>query len=227
MPDPVLVFDLDDTLYPERQFAISGFRAAAAWARAELGIEGLAEEMTRLLDEGHLGELFALALTQRMPGHRPEHLAELRRTYRDHDPVLELFEDAVWALPRFAAASKLGLITDGTHTMQAKKVEALGIAAHFQTIVYTDALGGRGFAKPHPLSFELVERALASAGDRVVYIGDNPAKDFVAPNAKGWTSVMVARVGVRRIHAAATTAQGGAPRHVITSLRELPEVLGL
>jgi len=34
----VLVFDLDDTLYPERQFALSGFTAAGRWAEAELGI---------------------------------------------------------------------------------------------------------------------------------------------------------------------------------------------
>ena len=51
----VLVFDLDDTLYPERQFALSGFAAAGRWAEAELGIAGLAADMTRLLDGGHLG----------------------------------------------------------------------------------------------------------------------------------------------------------------------------
>ncbi len=58
MSDLVLVFDLDDTLYPEREFALSGFRAAGRWAAAELGIDGLAAEMTRLLDDGHLGKLF-------------------------------------------------------------------------------------------------------------------------------------------------------------------------
>ena len=47
----VLVFDLDDTLYPERDFALSGFKAAERWASAELGLApGLAREMTRLLD---------------------------------------------------------------------------------------------------------------------------------------------------------------------------------
>jgi len=53
--DLVLVFDLDDTLYPERQFALSGFAAAGSWAEAELGIAGLAADMTRLLAPG--GEL--------------------------------------------------------------------------------------------------------------------------------------------------------------------------
>ena len=159
----VLVFDLDDTLYPERQFAIS-FKAAERWAAAELGVEGLAAHMTRLLDDGHLGELFHLALAAKLPEHQPEHLAGLLEAYRNHEPELDLFDDAGWALAHFAGRAKLGLITDGTHHVQAKKVAALGIAPHFHEVVYTHALGGRAFSKPHPQSYELVERALGWEG---------------------------------------------------------------
>ena len=149
--------------------------------------------MTRLLDGGHLGELFRIALAERLPGHRPEHLAGLLEAYRNHEPALALFDDASWALGHFAARAKLGLITDGTHHVQAKKVAALGIAPHFQEIVYTHALGGRAFSKPHPRSYEMIEQALAAEGSRLVYVGDNPSKDFIVPNARGWTSVMVER----------------------------------
>jgi putative hydrolase of the HAD superfamily len=222
----VLVFDLDDTLYPERQFALSGFAAAGRWAEAELGVAGLAADMTRLLDQGHLGQLFRIALAERLPNHGPEHLTGLLEAYRDHEPELALFDDASWALAHFGARAKLGLITDGTHRVQAKKVAALGIAAHFQEIVFTDALGGRSFSKPHPKSYEMVEQALASEGRRLVYVGDNPAKDFVVPNARGWTSVMVHRPDTDRIHAGAQAAAGGAPHHTIASLTELPALLG-
>jgi putative hydrolase of the HAD superfamily len=222
----VLVFDLDDTLYPERQFALSGFAAAANWAEAELGIAGLAADMTRLLDRGHLGELFRIALTERLPEHRPEHLAGLLEAYRNHEPQLALFDDASWALRHFSGQAKLGLITDGTHHVQAKKVKALGIAPHFQEIVYTHALGGRAFSKPHPMSYEKVEQALAAKGGRLVYVGDNPSKDFIVPNARGWTSIMVERHQSRRIHAGAQVAAGGAPQHTIASLTELPGLLG-
>ena len=222
----VLVFDLDDTLYPERQFAVSGFAAAGRWAELELGVTGLAAEMTRLLDGGHLGELFGIALAERKPDHAPEHLTGLLEAYRNHEPAIELFEDAGWALGHFAPQAKLGLITDGTHHVQARKVEALGIAPHFQEIVYTHALGGRSFSKPHPRSYELVEQALAAQGSRLVYVGDNPSKDFVVPNARGWTSVMVERPQTPRIHAGAQVAAGGAPQHTIGSLTELPGLLG-
>jgi putative hydrolase of the HAD superfamily len=222
----VLVFDLDDTLYPERQFALSGFAAAGRWAETELGVAGLAADMTRLLDGGHLGELFRIALAERLPGHQPEHLTGLLEAYRNHEPELALFDDAGWALAHFAGQAKLGLITDGTHHVQAKKVAALGIAHHFQEIVYTHALGGRAFSKPHPMSYEIVEQALATKGSRLVYVGDNPSKDFIVPNARGWTSVMVERPQSRRIHAGAPVAAGGTPQHTIASLTELQDLLG-
>jgi putative hydrolase of the HAD superfamily len=223
----VLVFDLDDTLYAERQFALCGFRAAAAWAKAELGLDGLDADMTRLLDAGHLGRLFALALEERLPGrHAPEHVKSLIAAYRACEPELTLFDDARWALDHYAGGGPLGLITDGTHAMQLKKVRALTLEQHFKEIVYTDLLGkGRAFAKPHPRSFEMMELALADPGGRYVYVGDNPAKDFVAPNARGWITVQVVREGA--IHDATRAVSGGAPRHTITALTELPGVLGI
>ncbi len=33
-----IVLDLDDTLYPEKEFVLSGFRAVSAWAELNLGI---------------------------------------------------------------------------------------------------------------------------------------------------------------------------------------------
>ncbi|HKD57591.1 MAG TPA: HAD family hydrolase [Hyphomicrobiaceae bacterium] len=226
MSELILVFDLDDTLYPERQFALSGFAAAGRWAEAELGVTGLAVDMARLLDEGYLGELFRIALAGKLPHHTPEQLTGLIGAYRDHDPELSLFDDAAWALHRFANA-KLGLITDGTHRMQERKVTALGIAARFREIVYTHALGGRQYSKPHPRSYEMIEAALGGRGDRLVYIGDNPAKDFIVPNERGWISIMVERPEFPRIHARAKVAPGGAPQHTVASLTELPALLGL
>ena len=225
MRDCIVVFDLDDTLYPERQFALSGFQAVDRWAAGTLGVEGLAVEMTRLLDDGHLGQIFAMALKGKLPDHTQEHLEALREAYRTHEPQLTLFDDAAWALTHFGAQTKLGLITDGTHAMQEKKVAALGIAPRFQEIVYTHALGGRAFSKPHPQSYERVEQALGGEGARLVYVGDNPSKDFIVPNARGWISVMVHRPGHKRIHAAAKVAEGGAPQHTIASLTELPALL--
>ena len=221
----IVVFDMDDTLYAERDFAHAGFAAAGRWAETTLGIQGLGADMTRLFGEGQLGKLFATALAAKFPEHTAEHVRQLHEAYRHATPQLELFDDARFALDHYGARGPLGLITDGTLAMQQRKLAGLRIASHFAHVVFTDALGvGRQYFKPHPRAYEMTAAAIGRPGDRFAYIGDNPAKDFVAPNALGWTTVQVLRDG--GIHDAGRVVAGGTPRHVVTSLRELPRVLG-
>ena len=218
-----VVFDLDDTLYAEREFAYSGFRAVGRWAHASWGLEGLAEDMTRLLDDGHLGALFKMSFEKHRPEHSPEEFALMREIYRTHEPEISLFDDAHWALEHFAQQGPIGLITDGTTEMQAAKVKALAIADSFEEIIYTHEGGGRDFHKPHPWSYERMETAIGQPGDRFVYVGDNASKDFLTPNARGWLSVQVQREG--SIHDQNRVADGGEPDHVIRSLHELERIL--
>lgn len=226
MPRLHVVFDLDDTLYPERQFAVSGFRAAARWASATFSIPDVSDEMIAMLDAGLLGRIFPTILERHAPGHTPEHVKAFHHAYRTCDPDLALFEDARTALAHYEAQGPIGLITDGTHTMQQRKVRALALEPRFAHIVYTDALGpDRAYFKPHPRPFEVMIAALGGPGDRFAYVGDNPRKDFLAPNALGWTTVQVLRDG--GIHDPHHVVDGGAPQHRIAALTELPDLLGV
>jgi len=221
-----VIFDLDDTLYPERSFAHAGFEEAGLWAEKEWGVKGLGQDMRRMFDEGYLGKLFPMALKARIPDATPEQVAALHHAYRSARPLLELFPDGQWALDHYGSKGPIGLITDGTLVMQQSKVAGLRIADRFAEIVYTDALGdARAFFKPHPMSYEVIRDKLGRSGDRFVYIGDNPAKDFVSPNAMGWTSIQVVRSG--GIHEGKAVADGGAAQHQIPSLRDLPGILGV
>jgi len=58
----VVVCDLDDTLYPEREYAISGLRAAAEAGRSIYGLMGLEEAFVSLFETGHRGNVFQQAL---------------------------------------------------------------------------------------------------------------------------------------------------------------------
>jgi putative hydrolase of the HAD superfamily len=228
VPDLRLIFDLDDTLYPERDYALGGFHAAGAWAERTLGATGLADRLIAALDAGHLGRSFKLALDEALPAHTDADVAGLLKAYSAHTPKLTLFADAQETLATFNGTT-LGLITDGHAKTQAAKVAALGIAPRFSEIILTGALGAdRVFHKPHPRAFELMEAALRkSPNDRFVYVGDNPAKDFLAPNAMGWTTVLVDRPAFRptRIHPLTAPPPGGAARHTLASLSELSAAL--
>ena len=69
-----LIFDLDDTLYPERQYALGGFSAVGAWATREFGVHGIAARLTQLLDQVYLGAAFRMALAEQVADLTDVHL---------------------------------------------------------------------------------------------------------------------------------------------------------
>jgi putative hydrolase of the HAD superfamily len=193
----VLVFDLDDTLYPERDYVRSGFRAAARWLEGAHGVPAAAffDACWGLFEGGLRGSTFDEALA-RLDARGPGVVAGLVAAYREHEPEgLTLFDDARDALDRFGARGPLGLITDGPLGVQRAKARALGVEPRFAAPVYSDALGGRDAWKPSPRPFLEVMRVLDAAGADCAYVADNPRKDFKAPRALGWRTVRVRRAG--------------------------------
>jgi len=190
----VVVFDLDDTLYPERQFVESGFRAVCAFV-TQRGIcsVDLFPVMWGLFCDGMRGTIFNSALEQAGIVPEPGLIAQLVDLYRSHSPAISLYSD-VPGIFRFCRVhdKKICLLTDGYLDVQRRKVEALNIEDWFDSIVYTDALGP-DFWKPHPAGFEKIMDQLQFPAEKHIYVGDNPCKDFAGPNALGWKTVCVHR----------------------------------
>lgn len=209
--DDRLVFDLDDTLYLERDFALSGFRAVGAW----LGRVDFASRCQELFDAGSRGDIFDRVLDEIGATVKATDLVQV---YRDHHPQIRLCDDALRYLRSHSA--RFGLITDGPERMQRNKVAALGLEVFFDQIIPTGQWPG-SFAKPHPRSFQLIA---ASAGRRrCVYVADNPMKDFFAPNQLGWTTVQIVRPW--RVHHGEPRNLEYAAQHRIESLDQLDSLL--
>ena len=86
---------------------------------------------------------------------------------------------------------RLGVLTDGPVASQAAKAAALGLDLWFEPIILTGAMDA-AFAKPGTAGFELIARTWDLEATQLVYVGDNPAKDFVGPRALGWATVQLA-----------------------------------
>jgi putative hydrolase of the HAD superfamily len=198
MATPMLiVFDLDDTLYLERDFVRSGFAAADAWLHRQAGVPGLSEACRILFDAGLRTHLFDEALDRLGVAPDPTLVAQLVEIYRTHEPSIALAADAARYLAGRDGSIPTALITDGPTATQQAKVRALGLDQRLDFIVCTGSLGpGRG--KPHPHAFERVEAWAASYGLTFVYVADNPLKDFVAPRSRGWWTVQIERP--ERVH---------------------------
>lgn len=80
-----------------------------------------------------------------------------------------------------AQGKKLGIITDGRVEGQKNKIAALGLKKLVDDIIITDALGGIEFRKPNEAAFRLMQEKWQLPFKKMIYIGDNPQKDFIAP----------------------------------------------
>jgi putative hydrolase of the HAD superfamily len=203
MTPSAIVFDLDDTLYLEREYVRSGFCAVGEWFRGEFGFPDFSQRAGELFMAGKRGDIFdsVVASYRIEPG--PMLISQLVTIYRGHRPAITLLPDAGNCLNTLYGNYPLALITDGPAVSQWNKIRSLGIESLFKTIVVTSELGEE-YAKPHPLAFCLVEQRLGLRGPQLVYVGDNPRKDFQAPRQLGWHSIRVERAG--GIHSAAPTS---------------------
>jgi putative hydrolase of the HAD superfamily len=188
----LVVFDIDDTLYLERDYVRSGFSAVAAMLFARDGIENFQEEAWAAFQRGQRGDIFDTTL-RHLTGQAPRSTVELCvDLYRTHTPDITLLPDACqfvsWCAARFATA----VVTDGPRSSQRAKVLALGLEPRVDRIVVTDEMGS-GWAKPSAASFALLEKEFGFSGSECVYLGDNPAKDFIGPRELGWHTVRVRR----------------------------------
>lgn len=209
------IFDLDDTLYPERSYNFSGFDAVGGYIENKFGINGFSEICKLLYEKGERGDIFDRACNQielNLP------LSNLIEIYRQHYPKIELFEDANFVLRTLHGHLPLGLITDGYASVQRLKIGALGIDSLFQSIVVSDDFG-REYWKPSARPYKQTEEQLSGKANRYVYIGDNPTKDFITARKLGWSTVMIDRP--TSIHNVPVTQEYQAD-YVVSTLRDIP-----
>jgi len=184
----VVTFDLDDTLYLERDFVRSGFAAVGAWLATERGVRGFESCAWRLFEAGRRGDVFDRVLPRLGVDPDGALIRRLVRVYREHLPTIRLEPAAADLLGRLGGRCRLAVLTDGFHETQRRKIKSLGLESTCRPIVCTDRWG-REHWKPSPKGFLHVQETLGAAPERCIYIGDNPAKDFRAPKGLGWRTL--------------------------------------
>jgi putative hydrolase of the HAD superfamily len=186
----VVVFDLDDTLYLERDFVRSGFAAVGSWLKAHHDVSDFEAHAWDLFLAGARGDVFDRVLPRLGLEPQPALIQRLVGVYREHLPAIRLEPAAADLLAALCGRCRLAVLTDGYHDTQRRKIAALGLDARCHPIVCTDQWG-REHWKPSPRGFLHLQRALEASPERCIYIGDNPAKDFRAPKALGWGTLRV------------------------------------
>lgn len=183
-----IVFDLDDTLYPEREYVLSGFRAVAGWVAdlLRLRADRVYADLAGYFDAGVRGDTFNRLLADY--GLAADLVPELLRVYRQHRPSIRPFPGIPTLLGELSGSAHLGLVSDGYLEVQQAKFLALGLAERFSSVVFSDQWG-RAYWKPHSRPFQTTLDELDVAPTDAVYVGDNCAKDFLGARQLGMATI--------------------------------------
>lgn len=179
-----VVFDLDDTLYPEKEYVRSGYHAVS-------------DLLTNIYDiESKLWKAFvngkpAIDTVLEEEGIYSDELKKrCMMQYRFHKPDIHLYTGIEELLIKLQNKEiKIGIITDGRPEGQRAKINSLDLEHLVNNIIITDELGGIDFRKPNELAFRLMKAKFNVTFQEMVYIGDNQRKDFIAPlklGMKAW-----------------------------------------
>lgn len=211
----VVVFDLDDTLYDEYDYQTSGIRAVAEELK-NLYDKDLIQTLLHWRDQGVKDIFGKVCKVLQLP-------IEVKRSlvwiYRLHDPDIALHDDVREALVAIQRMVKrIMILTDGRSISQRKKLKALCL--NDIEVYISEEYSSE---KPKPERFRIIMNSCFA--DKYYYIGDNPKKDFLAPNALGWITV-----GIRNNNALHEQNVDGSetmssPSIWIKSIREIVELL--
>jgi putative hydrolase of the HAD superfamily len=193
LPLRALLFDLDDTLYPECEYVRSGFRAVSQWAAQSMHVPKKAtfDALCQLFESGARKDTFDQWLKS-IGRDGSEWLPSLLDVYHNHAPRISPYPEVPGVLGKLSRKMSLGLVSDGVLATQEKKLDALGLRRYFDCVVFADAWG-RSFWKPCTRAFEEALRRLEVAASATVYVADNPLKDFSGARQLGIATVRVRR----------------------------------
>ncbi len=179
-----VVFDLDDTLYSEKEYVRSGYRAVAAMLPQ---VEGADAKLWKAFEnrKSAIDELLA------DEGIFTEDLKrKCLEVYRYHQPDIHLYEGVVKMLTDLRKQGfAIGVITDGRPEGQRAKIKALDLESYVDHIIVTDELGGIEYRKPNEKAFVQMKVRFGVEYVEMCYAGDNTRKDFIAPEILGMKSI--------------------------------------
>lgn len=178
----IICFDLDDTLYDEISYVESGFKEISKYLNG-LNILNFSENeiylnLMNIMERKGRGRVFDEFLKKN--NIKSKNLVKrCLSIYRKHKPNIKLNENVKEILCLLKKKyGNLYLVTDGNLIAQRNKIKALNLNKYFYKTLPTHQYGTK-HSKPSTYVFEKICKWEKIEMHNLVYIGDNPYKDFV------------------------------------------------
>ncbi len=187
----LLIFDLDNTLYPEIGYVQSGFWAVAEFLSVKIGVkaEKIFADLMGSFEKHGRGKNFDY-LVEKYLNVKKE---ELIKIYRGHLPKIELKESTWQCLENLKKNHTICLLTNGWPEVQKQKVKALGLEKIFDKIFYAQE-DGEEFKKPHPKAFERIIEYYKFNPEEILMIGDDEEADMMGASRVGMQTFWVKEI---------------------------------
>lgn len=182
-----VLFDLDDTLYPQRRFILSGFAAVANHVALRHSVDP--RRAFACLVQAYRGEAHGHELDRLIAAFGiPEPVDALVDVMRTHRPSLRLDWKTADMLRQLRRSWGVAIVTNGLPSVQRLKVQALGLESLVDTVVYASE-HGTGAGKPDREPFREALRRLGSRPSQAIFVGDNPDTDIAGASLCGLRTI--------------------------------------
>lgn len=220
-----ILFDLDDTLFLERDFVESGFSAVSNYLSShyQLNKDDVFDELWNMFCSGRRGDLFNEIINSY--SNLNITVKDLIKVYHQHIPKIKPIYGVIPLLDYLMKKQKLGLVSDGYLEVQKNKFSSLDLHKYFNSVLFTDELGRNNW-KPSIVPFEKTLDTLNVNPTESVYIADNPEKDFKGPNKLGINTIRI-RIEGGEYYNKRPQSPEYAPRKTVFSIKELSQELGI
>lgn len=172
----LIVFDIDDTLYNELDYVKSGYKVVSEFLIKKYNIKDCYKKLIDLFCISSKN-VFNRLLDEEKIIYDSDDIFELVNIYRNHFPNIKISDDKIEVIKELKNNYKLAIVSDGNYSTQKLKSDALGLESFFDKIILTDKFG-KEYWKPSNKAFELLSKKFNVSFEEMIYIGDNPNKDF-------------------------------------------------
>ena len=184
-----VIFDMDDTLFLEEDYVLSGFKEVSFFLNSKFGID--AKDSYQFLKNRFIKygrkNIFNLLLNRNIKTLKDNNIdaliVNLVELYREHKPDIKLNSSVVSILKNIHHKKiKIVVATDGLASMQENKFYALGLDKLVDSVVYC---WNHDAAKPSKKCFQIALEAAGVGKENCIIVGDHPMNDIIPARILG------------------------------------------
>jgi len=183
MTTKAVIFDMDDTLFLEKDYVLSGFNKISIFLEDEFNINSkdsyfFLENRFFTCGRENIFDHLLVKYAEELKSISTNNLIkEMVAVYRSHIPNILLDHTTTFILNKLKEKKiKTAIVTDGLPSMQKNKVYALGLNKIIDEIVYC---WENNSAKPSAKCFKIAAKRMKVDIKDCLIVGDHPQKDIV------------------------------------------------